>query len=283
MTTPVTNPRAPVILAMSALALTVLVLTALVTVVLSYGPEQPEAAPEPEAVLIGVNAVSEPFTSSVLSTAVLLSEPAQAKAAELRQQLPVSPRRGVRPASGRQPGLYGVGAVAPCDVVALANDLDANPGTATPWGLALGLTPEQLPFYLNTLTPVVLLNDSWVTLHTPSGPEQAVLAAGTAVLVDALGVPRTHCASGSPLSPPVDADLGGYRLTGTTWDYFARTEVVVVKYAAEDHAGPVTEFTLLNIDDGQQVTRPVGRSIDLGGETKPLPDPAVMNIAFQPR
>jgi hypothetical protein len=162
------------------------------------------------------------------------------------------------------------------------NDLDADPGIARVWGLALGITPQQIPHYLNTLTAVVLLSDTWVTTHTPADgvpdPKQAVLQAGSAVLIDPLGVPRVRCASGAPLAPPDNDTLAHYRLDGEQWPAFSPQTVVAVKYAATDNPGAAAEFTLTDVDTGQQIVQRAGGVIDLGGTSVPLPDPAVMNI-----
>lgn len=277
---PIINPRTPGILALSALTLTVLVLTALVTVVLADDPDRPPAAPAtPEVLLVGPNAVVQPFTNSILTAPVVVAEPTARSADTAMWRLPVSPTRGVRTVSGRAPELYGGTATGhPCDVVALANYLDAHADLAQRWASAQGLSTEQIPYYLNTLTPVVLLNDTWVTLHNTDGAEHAVLAADTAVLIDRVGVPRTHCASGAPLSPPADADLGRFELRGTPWPYFSRTTVLALNYAADDRPGLADEFVLLDIADAHRLTRATGGIIELGGATVPLPDPAAANV-----
>jgi hypothetical protein len=60
--------------------------------------------------------------------------------------------------------------------------------------------------YIDSLTPVLLRSDTRVTNHGFrdgwATPYQAVLQAGTAVLVDNTGVPRARCACGNPLTPP---------------------------------------------------------------------------------
>ncbi len=56
---------------------------------------------------------------------------------------------------------------------------------------------------------------------------QAVLQAGTAVLVDNHGVPRVRCACGNPLTPPVAQQTTPKR-TGDTWSSYRPQNVVVV-------------------------------------------------------
>lgn len=277
------NPRTTIILAVSGALLTALVVAALIGVVLfTAGDDQDGTAGE--AALIAANTPTvDAFTRSILVAPVTISDQTAARTAELLEQIPVRADRGVRVVSGRQPGLYGAtGQMSPCDAVTLANDLDADPATGRIWGLALGITPQQIPHYLNTLTAVVLLSDTWVTTHTPADgvpdPKQAVLQAGSAVLIDPLGVPRVRCASGSPLAPPDNDTLAHYRLDGEQWPAFSLQTVVAVKYAATDNSGAAAEFTLTDVDTGRQIVQPAGGVIDLGGASVPLPDPAVMNI-----
>ncbi|WP_142386892.1 DUF6777 domain-containing protein [Mycobacterium hubeiense] len=272
------------ILAASGVVLTVLVVAALVWVVLSTTARDSDSSGG-EAVLVAANdPLGAPFTRSVVVVPVTISDQAASKAAALLRQVPVRATRGVRLVSGRQPELYGAtGEAHPCDVATLANDLDADPATARAWGVALGLAPQQIPFYLNTLTPVVVMGDTWLTFHTLEGgavqPKQAVLQAGNAVLIDPLGVPRAHCASGSPLTPPDDDDLTQYRMTGEEWNGFSVQNVLAIKYAAADTHGAAHEFTLIDVTTGEQLTRKAGGTIDLGSASVLLPDPAVMNIA----
>ncbi|WP_396910880.1 DUF6777 domain-containing protein [Mycolicibacterium sp.] len=280
-----TNPRTTAILAVSGVALTLVVMATLVWVVLARTDRDGAGPVTGEAVAVAANVpLDRPFTDSVLVAPVSISDQVVSKAATLLQQIPVRVDRGVRPVSGRQPELYGAtGETLPCDVATLANYLDADAGAARAWGLALGLTPAQIPFYLNTLTPVVLTADTWVTAHGladgAARPRQAVLQAGTAVLVDPLGVPRVQCAAGAPLAPPDDDNLAKYRITGTQWQGFALQDVLAVKYGPADSPHAADEFVLLDVTTGQQVNRAVGGVIDLGAASTPLPDPAVMNIA----
>lgn len=73
----------------------------------------------------------------------------------------------------------------------------------------LGLAPD-LPTvgrYIQGLKPVTLIQDTRVTNHTyESGaavPFQAILQAGTAVLVNDKGVPVARCRCGNPLLEPI--------------------------------------------------------------------------------
>ena len=83
-------------------------------------------------------------------------------------------------------------------------------GTAPP-----NATPAGIGAYVDSLTPVVLTDDTLVTNHGYRDGHAttlpAVLQAGTAVMVDTLGVPRVKCNCGNPLTPPelVEATLHG--------------------------------------------------------------------------
>ncbi|WP_068243656.1 DUF6777 domain-containing protein [Mycobacterium sp. ACS4331] len=275
------NTRATAILAAAGLVLTAVVVVVLIAVVLSASSRRSHLD---DALLVAANAPSEQaFTQSVLVMPVSISDQARQRTAALLEQIPVRTDRGARPVSGLQPGLYGTtGTTAGCDVVTLANHLDMDPATGRAWALTLGLTPAQVPYYLNTLTPTILTADTWVTVHTLSADgtaaKQAVLQAGNAVLIDPLGVPRTHCATGDPLTPPAYANLGDYRFDGEKWADFTPQNVVVVQYSSVDSSRSATEFTLIDVVTGEPVVRSVAPSIELGGTTMPLPDPAVMNV-----
>ncbi|MFM9377246.1 DUF6777 domain-containing protein [Gordonia sp. VNK21] len=153
---------------------------------------------------------------------------------------PVQPRvdtasgNGVRLVNGTAPGLYGTYGGAVCDTAALGNQLAANPGAASAWAAVQGIRTQDIPWYLNSLTPVVLTADTWVTNYSYTGgvarPFQAVLESGTAVFVDADGVPRAVCACGNPLRPPADAPIGGYRVTGTRWPGYTVNNTYRVTY-----------------------------------------------------
>ncbi|MDZ4270551.1 MAG: DUF6777 domain-containing protein, partial [Mycobacterium sp.] len=209
-----------------------------------------------------------------------------ARLSAVAAQLPVSTQRGVRIASGTQPGLYG-GAPQDnsCDAAALANYLDADAALAAAWAAPLGLSGQASPFYLNSLTPVILLNDTWVTSHSlddgQATPFQTVLQAGSAVMLDRVGIPRVHCASGAPLLPPADDNLTDYTIDGDAWSGYDPRDVVAVAYTAPGAPpAPATDFGLLDISSAEPFTRPAGGTINI--ETQPgvtLPDPAAMNVA----
>jgi hypothetical protein len=96
--------------------------------------------------------------------------------------------------TGDTPGLYGGARNNACDAQAIGTFLKTRPVTAAAWTSALGLRSDQIEPFLGSLTPLTLRTDTAVTNHGfqdgRATPFQAVLQAGTAVLVDAEGLPR---------------------------------------------------------------------------------------------
>ncbi|MBY4572924.1 hypothetical protein ACN94_04820 [Gordonia paraffinivorans] len=214
-----------------------------------------------------------------------------------------APDMGGRAVNGTEPGLYATGDSAACDTAALSNRLMADPAAAAAWAGVFGISTASIPYYLNTLTSVVLTADTWVTNHTfasgRANPFQAILQRGTAVYVDAAGVPRAVCSCGNPLAPPAAAPIGGYRLEGQPWPGYQTRSVTRVAYADQhvtDVAGTTTlvpgapapapgapVLQVLNFLTGLLVELPAGGSLDLSGLpplTEPLPTPASLNTPF---
>ena len=102
-------------------------------------------------------------------------------------------------------GLYGGTGENACDIGKMIDFLMANPDRAAAWAGVQGITVAEIPDYLNSLTSAILMENTLVINHGYSGgmavPFLAVLEAGTAVLVDADGIPRARCACGNPLGP----------------------------------------------------------------------------------
>ena len=102
---------------------------------------------------------------------------------------------------------------------------------------------------------MTLRADTWVTNHDYRDgraiPIQAVLQAGTAVLVDAYGTPRVKCYCGNPLLPP---NRRPPTYGGTPWTGFDPGEVVVIN----NNTTIIDIFVLTNIEDGDLITRPGG-------------------------
>lgn len=286
-----TDPRAKTVLTIAGALLTVVVIATLVIVVISKRDTVFSTSQDNEVALIAANdAGSEPFTAPMITGRSPASEAAAAAIQTATGQLPASPDRGVRLVSGARPGLYGTppdGNV--CDPAALANYLAARPATASAWAGAVGSPSEQIPPYLNTLTPVVLTVDTWVTSNRNSGqhavPYQAVLQAGTAVLVDQAGVPRVHCMSGNPLQPPANVNFEKLRVKGAAWPDYDPQNVVALSYTDAPASftdpvptAPMTDLRLVNLATGEELVRPAGGTIVLPPSSPSvLYDPITMN------
>ena len=169
---------------------------------------------------------------------------------------------GYTAADGSVPGVYG-GSLdeASCDPELLVEFLGAEPERADAWAAALEIAPDDIPAYVDGLTPVYLSSDTRVVSHGfddgEAVPRESVLQRGSAVMVDERGVPRVNCYSGSPLreaQPTEDESVGG-----SEWDGFDRDQVVVIGEAPE----PVAEFQLEDIETGELFNRPAGSLGDL--------------------
>lgn len=279
-----TDPRAKTVLTIAGAALTLVVIAALVGVVLikrgSLFGDQPAGG---TVVLAAANApVPDPFTPSV----VVDTRSQSPLIATSIERLPVATDRGVRIASGTQPGLYGgTGQSNACDAAGIANYLDTHADKASAWADALDLSVAQIPYYLNTLTPVILTADTWVTSHSFSDgarPYQTVLQAGNAVLIDPVGVPRVHCTCGNPLLPPENRSLTKLsRVEGDPWSGYNPRDVIAIAYRSNGPQDrPVTRFDLVDVATAQPFTRQAGGTIGIGPITalvEDLPDPVQMN------
>ncbi|WP_217573864.1 DUF6777 domain-containing protein, partial [Streptomyces sp. GbtcB7] len=181
----------------------------------------------------------------------------------------------VQSVSGDAPGLYGgTRNVASCDVEKQITALKADPSKNAAFASVLGIQPSAVPGYLRTLTPVQLRADTRVTNHGyrngSATTYQAVLQAGTAVLVDDRGVPRVRCACGNPLTPAAAQQSAAPRPVGQSWSGYRPSHVVVVAPAPR----PVKKFVVAGQKKGEWFTRDQG---DHRGEhdkkTTPPPPP----------
>ena len=164
---------------------------------------------------------------------------------------------GVETVDGSTPGLYGgTGEDAVCDAGALVGFLEKNPAKAKAFAGVLGIRPSGIADYVAGLTPVVLREDTRVTNHGFSGGEatarQSVLQAGTAVLVDARGVPRVRCACGNPLIEPT-ATASAPTFEGDGWAGFDDTRLVAVEPGTA-----VDSFEVVDVTTDEAYTQPVG-------------------------
>jgi hypothetical protein len=173
--------------------------------------------------------------------------------------LPTTPPNTLSSFTGDTVGLYGgTKNLTSCDAAQMVQYLQANPDKAAAWAAAQGIPVSQLPSYISGLTPVTLRYDTRVTNHGfnngQANPIPEILEAGQAVLVDSSGVPRARCYCGNPLTPPEPVSNPTY--TGTSWPSFTPGNVIVVQPSPT----PVSTFTLVDSNTGQEFGRPVGTS-----------------------
>ena len=96
-----------------------------------------------------------------------------------------------------------------CDRDKLIRFLKENPDRLREWARVLGVKPtySAVSKYIAKLHPVTLARDTAVTNHSfvngRAVPFQAILQAGTAVLVDKSGRPVARCRCGNPLLEPI--------------------------------------------------------------------------------
>ncbi|MCX4767513.1 hypothetical protein OG562_42510 [Streptomyces sp. NBC_01275] len=180
------------------------------------------------------------------------------------------PTNALQSVDGGAEGLYGgTRNVASCDVEKQIKALQADPAKNSAFASVAGVQPAGVPAYLRSLTAVQLRMDTWVTNHGyrdgAATSYQAVLQAGTAVLVDGRGVPRVRCACGNPLTPPVPQQAAPKR-TGDTWPSYHPSNVVVVTPAVT----VVNVFVLYDPDPGHHwFARHHGDRVDEDRPTRP--------------
>jgi len=103
----------------------------------------------------------------------------------------------------------GTGSDLVCDRELLIRSLRARPDRLEAWARVVDVEPSvaAVSKYVRSLKPVTLTRDTRVTNHSFVGGKasgyQAIMQAGTAVLVDEEGVPRARCRCGNPLLEPV--------------------------------------------------------------------------------
>ncbi|MFI7235591.1 DUF6777 domain-containing protein [Streptomyces cyaneofuscatus] len=205
-----------------------------------------------------------PFTKSTARRAPSLS------ATRSPQEGDGSAPRTVHRVSGAVPGLYGgVRSEASCDVEQQARLLAADQDKARAFAEKAGVEAVQIPGYLRSLTPVTLRADTQVTNHGYSAGSvtafQAVLQAGTAVLVDGRGLPRVRCACGNPLERPVIAK-GQVTHRGERWAGYDPARILAI----DPGVRPVGSLVIVNTADNTWIERAAG---DDGGRDRTPDDP----------
>ena len=201
---------------------------------------------------------AEPATTSTSTTAAVTPPPE-----------PSGPTT-VEAVVGDTPALYGGSRDrAVCDMAGQLRFLERNPDKAAAfvaglnsdpnlmWSGGTSVTVAQLADYWEELTPMVLTRDTRVTNHgyrngRPT-PRQAVLQAGTAVLVDAYGVPRVRCECGNPLAPPRPVPVAPV-YTGPVWPEFNPATIIVINQTTVI----IEQFILIDIATGEEFVRPAG-------------------------
>lgn len=171
----------------------------------------------------------------------------------------LSSQDGILLASGTTPGLYGgSNDEAVCDAGTLVAFLEDHPDEATAWASVQGIGPDGIADYVAGLTSVVLTTDTLVVNHGfangQATPRDAVLQAGTAVMVDDTGVPRVKCGCGNPLLPPNSGSVDLGNVTGA-WDGFDAGQVAVV-----DPGQTAESLEVVDVETGDTITQPIGSS-----------------------
>ncbi|MGW3242382.1 DUF6777 domain-containing protein [Streptomyces sp. NPDC001070] len=166
---------------------------------------------------------------------------------------------GTLKVSGAHPGLYsGKQNEAACDVEKQIAYLTKDPARGKAFADTLHVKQSDLPSHLRSLTPVQLNWDTRVTSHGFKDGKvtdyQAILQAGTPVLVDNRGVPAVRCTCGNPLTAP-DAVNGTPTYSGRQWDTFRAAGLVAVVPSDK----PMKTLTLYDQDSKRWFERPSGK------------------------
>ena len=191
-----------------------------------------------------------------------------------------------QPLPGNRDGLYG-GTLnnAECDRDKMITFLGSHPAQADAFVEALNtdntlywsgghpLTAADIPTYLRELTPTVLRLDTRVTNHGFDGTHpttlQSVFQAGTAVFVDAHGVPRARCYCGNPLTAPI-ALSSEPKPVNTPWPGYNPAALAAV----QPSTATITNFVLVDVVTGQPFNRPAGTTgTNDTPHSQPVPPP----------
>ncbi|MFJ8783579.1 DUF6777 domain-containing protein [Streptomyces sp. NPDC102476] len=166
---------------------------------------------------------------------------------------------------GDTPGLYG-GSKQPtvCDVAKLKRFLTdpRNHKKAQAWAGVLNIGTDEIPEYLNRLTPVLLRHDTLVKNHDykkeKAVPYNSLLQAGISILVDEQGLPAVKCSCGNPLRP-FEGDTGRISVQfedgNKKWAGYERKSVLAVRPAPRKLA----RIALVDVQEpARGIDRPVG-------------------------
>ncbi|MGW1073383.1 DUF6777 domain-containing protein [Streptomyces sp. NPDC002537] len=138
-----------------------------------------------------------------------------------------------------------------CDKALLIKQITQDPAEAKAWAAVRGIDAGRIAAHIDSLTEVVLLDDTLVKNHDYQGDGRtreylSVLQKGVVVLNDPYTGPAVKCNCGNPLGEPDhDVDLQASSYTGVRWAAFSDTEVTVIKPRPKDK-GPVKEIPLVD-------------------------------------
>ncbi len=170
------------------------------------------------------------------------------------------------PQSGATAGLYAATTPPACTTADFLSQLRADPSKLAAFGGVFGLGATDVPAFVDSLSPVVLRANTSVTDHPFQDgafvEQPAILAAGTAVLVNSYGEPTVKCFNGNPLTGgapvadaisviPTDQVIASYHFTSID-----NTTVVVVpgKPDTKPHPGHNPDpFLQAKADAAQQL------------------------------
>jgi hypothetical protein len=167
-------------------------------------------------------------------------------------------RRSARVLPGSTPGLYGgAQALSSCDVERQVRLLAEDGRKSRAFAQGADIGRMSVPSFLRGLTPVVLRADIRMTGHGyrdgSATSFQALLQAGTGVMVDGHGMPRVRCVCGNPLGQAVPAQ-GGVVQRGHGWPGYRPDRVVVIRRVPQ----AVSSLVIVNIPDNTWLERRTG-------------------------
>lgn len=265
---PSPRTRRAVVIALVAVV-AVVVMALLWLLVLRPLLADPQAEAEPTEVLTlepAAAAGDNPFTETVTAREIAahagFAETIVARTIALTQEAAADPLTGTLGVVGTTPGLYGGSSqVSICDPDALVAYLGDDPAKAAAFAGVLSIAPEGIPDLVASLTSVVLTADTLVTNHGfadgAATSHQSVLQAGTAVMINGLGVPTVRCECGNPmLAPALSGAVGATETAGTGWEGLDLDRVVTVTAVATE----VSAFTVADLQTGALVEQPAGPS-----------------------
>ncbi len=244
----------------TVLVVVVALIAAGVTYVVAGGGDK--AAAESVALEPVASVGADPFTDSVpVNEVAEFPETVSAVIDSTVADLSTDKATGTLVAAGGTPGLYGgTRDASACDIAALTAFLTdpANAAKAKAWAGAAGVAEGDIATFVGELAPSVLTLDTRVTNHGfrdgKATPRQSVLQAGSAVLVDALGVPRVRCSCGNPLAEPAALDLATAPVTGAQWATYSPGRTVIAQPASD----PQKSLTLVDVTTADTYQAPVG-------------------------